>query len=253
MATITEDEANSNNKSPTLTAAHRAQLVEGSGISEEVIIERGYQSIIQRTMLSGYGFSAAQCRAVPGLLIPQHHTDGTNGRYTFKPDQPRVKTSKRSNKERVIKYENPKDLGIRLDCPPRCRKGLPNPVIDLWITEGTKKADAGASRGLCIIALNGVWGFKGKNEFGGVTILADWDHIALKGRVVNIAFDNDVMTQPEVRQAMDRLAEFLRRRGAIVNLVYLPREEGGAKLGLDDYLPLCSWREISPYSRLQTQ
>src|SRR5262245_46848029 len=202
--------------SPTLTPEHFAQLRDSSGIAEEVIVERGYRSITLRTALSEYGFSADQCRRVPGLLIPQHGTDGSNGRYTFKPDQPRTITSKRSNKERVVKYETPKDAGIRLDCPPRCCPHLGNPDIELWITEGTKKADAGASHGLCVIALNGVWGFKGKNEFSGVTILADWDHVALKGRAVNVVFDNDVMVQPEVKSALERLAEFLKRRGAIV-------------------------------------
>src|SRR5262245_51912232 len=187
------DDANENSDPPPLTAEHLAQLRDGSGISDDVILERGYRSITQSTALREYGFSVDQCRAVPGLLIPQYGTDGSNGRYTFKPDKPRVMVSKRSNKERAIKYENPKGQGIRLDCPPRCQKDLGNPAIDLWITEGSKKADAGASRGLCILALNGVWGFKGKNEFGGITILGDWDHVAKKDRVVNIVFDSDVM------------------------------------------------------------
>jgi Domain of unknown function (DUF3854) len=233
---IPEEGSSNNSQPPPLTAAHTAQLCEGSGISEEVILERGYQSITQRTTLSQYGFSAAQCRAVPGLLIPQFNTDGGNGRYTFKPDTPVVKFDKRKNKERISKYLNPFGEGIRIDCPPRCQKDLGNPAIDLWITEGTKKADAGASKGLCVIALNGVWGFKGKNEFGGVTILADWDHIALKGRTVNIVFDSDAMTTPEVRKALDRLVAFLKGKGAFVNVVYLPKAEDGSKVGLDDYL-----------------
>src|SRR2546428_13472865 len=139
--------------SPTLTPEHLAQLRDGSGIAEEVIAERGYCSIDQRTTLREYGFAAEQCRTVPGLLIPQYGTDGSNGRYTFKPDQPRFITSKRSNKERVVKYETPKDAGIRLDCPPRCLPQLGDPKVELWLTEGTKKTDAGASRRLCIIAL----------------------------------------------------------------------------------------------------
>lgn len=219
-----------------LTAEHLAQLREGSGISDEVIAERGYQSIIQRTALQAHGFSAGQAKNAPGLLIPQHHTDGTNGRYTFKPDTPVEKLDKRANKMRVSKYLNPKDAGIRIDCPPRCQRDLGNPDVELWITEGTKKADAGASHGLCIIALNGVWGFKGQNEFGGVTILADWDHVALKGRTVNVVFNSDVMTEPAVKKALERLVEFLQRRGATVNCVYLPKGEGGVKVGLDDYL-----------------
>src|SRR5262245_10705509 len=219
-----------------LTPEHFSQLRNGSGISPEVIAERGYRSVTQRATLQECGFSVNQAKLAPGLLIPQWGTDGGNGRYTFKPDQPRVTTSKRSGKPREIKYENPKGEGIRLDCPPRCRKGLGNPAIDLWITEGTKKADAGASKGLCIIALNGVWGFKGKNEFGGVTILADWNHVTLKGRTVNVCFDSDATTTPEVRKALDQLVAFLKSKGAFVNVVYLPKGENGEKVGLDDYL-----------------
>lgn len=219
-----------------LTAEHLTQLREGSGISEDVIVDRGYRSIATRSALREYGFSAAQCKAAPGLLIPQHGTDGSNSRYIFRPDQPRVFFDKKSGEERIIKYETPKDAGIRLDCPPRCRADLGNPSVELWITEGSKKADAGASRGLCILALNGVWGFKGKNEFGGVTVLVDWDSVAIKERTINIVFDNDVMVKFSVKHALERLTEFLKRKGATVNCVYLPHGDDGAKTGLDDYL-----------------
>lgn len=219
-----------------LSDQHLAQLRDGSGIADEVIAERGYQSITQRISLREYGFSAEQCRSAPGILIPQHNTDGGNSRYTFKPDQPVVKFDRRKNKTRISKYLNPAGEGIRLDCPPRCKNDLGDPAVDLWITEGTKKADAGASHGLCVIALNGVWGFRGKNEFDAVTALADWEYVALKNRIVNIVFDSDAIRTPEVRKALDRLVGFLKFKGAFVNIVYLPQGEDGAKVGLDDYL-----------------
>jgi hypothetical protein len=128
--------------SPPLTPEHLAQLRDGSGISDEVIAERAYQSIFQRTKLREYGFSAEQAKAAPGLLIPQHGTDGSNGRYTFKPDTPVERFDKRKNKMRVSRYLNPASEGLRLDCPPRCLKDLGNPAVDLWMTEGTKKGDA---------------------------------------------------------------------------------------------------------------
>src|SRR5262245_13382034 len=84
--------------SPPLTPEHLAQLRDGSGIAEDVIAERGYRSITQRTTLREFGFSAEQCKHVPGLLIPQFNTDGDNGRYTFKPDTPIEKFDKRKNK-----------------------------------------------------------------------------------------------------------------------------------------------------------
>ena len=82
---------------------------------------------------------------------------------------------------------------MRIDCPPLCQNKLADPSIPLWITEGVKKGDALAGHGLCAIALLGVWNFKGKNSFGGTTLLADFDYIALDNRNVRIVFDSDVM------------------------------------------------------------
>jgi len=81
----------------------------------------------------------------------------------------------------------------------------------------------------------GVWNFKGKNPFGSTTLLADWDHIALKSREVRVVFDNDVMAKPSVRKALDRLVEHLQRKGAHVAVVDLP-QAGGQKVGADEYL-----------------
>lgn len=77
-----------------------------------------------------------------------------------------------------------------------------------------KKADAAVSKGLCCIALLGVWNWRGENEHGGKTILADWEHIHLKGRRVYIVFDSDVMTNPHVHSVLVRLKAFLESRGA---------------------------------------
>jgi Domain of unknown function (DUF3854) len=129
----------------------------------------------------------------------------------------------------------PKRASVRLDCPPRCQPKLADPSIPLWITEGQKKADALVSHGVCAIALLGVWNFKGKNAFGGTTLLADFDVVAWNGRDVRLVFDSDVMNKPHVRQALDRLTEHLQRKGAHVTAVYLP-QEAGKKVGVDDYL-----------------
>jgi hypothetical protein len=116
--------------------------------------------------------------------------------------------------------------------------------VDLWLTEGIKKADAAATHGLCAVALLGVWNFKAKNQYGGVTFLSDFDYIAWNGRTVNIVFDSDVMTKPEVRKALDRLTEHLQRKGGTVNAVYLPNLPDGSKSGIDDYLLTHSVAEL---------
>jgi hypothetical protein len=212
-----------------------------SAIIDEIIIARGYKTIIDENELRNLGFSAGQCR-VPGLLLPLWTTDGQNGTYVYRPDNPRVvENMKKTNPDgthpnTVIKYELPKGIGVRLDCPPIGQPMLADPSIPLWITEGQKKADALASAGLCAIALLGVWNFVGKNELGGVTFLADWQHVALNGRPIRLIFDSDVLVKPSVRQALERLTEHLHRKGATVNVVYLPHQNNGSKIGVDDWL-----------------
>jgi Domain of unknown function (DUF3854) len=219
-------------ETPVLLPHHQQQLTQGSGIVSEVIAERGYRSILAPggySALKPYGFTRAQAN-LPGLLLPVWTTDGTNGLMVYRPDAPRL-----GKDGKAVRYEFPKGASVRLDCPPRCRPMLGDPRTPLWLTEGMKKADALASHGLCAIALLGVWNFKGKNPFGGTTLLADFDYIAWIGRDVRIVFDSDVMTKTQVRQALDRLTEHLQRKGANVVAVYLPQEDG-SKVGADDVL-----------------
>jgi hypothetical protein len=179
---------------------HWQQLTAGSGISPEVITERGYLSIVgpeDISILKKHRFSREQwSRQIPGLLLPLWTSDGKNGLIVYRPD-----TARLSKDGKLIKYEIPKHAGIRLDCPPRCQPMLADPSIPLWITEGQKKADALAFHGCCAVAVIGVWNFKGKNAFGASTWLVDWDYIAVNHRHVRIVFDSDAMTKPQVRQA----------------------------------------------------
>ncbi len=215
---------------PGLLSDHYRHLSEGSGIAPEVIKERGYRSILGKSELEKIGFTSAQQRA-PGILIPLWSVDGKEAGFQFRPDHPRT-----SGRDRPVKYESPAGSSNRLDCPPCCQKILGNPQVPLWITEGSKKADALASKGACAISVTGVWGFKGKNQFGGITFLADWDYIALKGRTVHLAFDSDIVTKEPVRKAMEHIGEHLKRKGAMVHVIQLPQLEGQSKTGIDDYL-----------------
>ncbi|MFH1491163.1 MAG: DUF3854 domain-containing protein, partial [Pseudomonadota bacterium] len=194
-----------------------------------MIRERGYRSVLGKTPLKESGFSKSQQRA-PGILIPLYAPDGSPAASLYRPDTPRT-----GGKGKPIKYETPQGSRIRIDTHPRCVPQLKDPSVALWITEGTKKVDALASKGACAIGLNGVWGFKGKNDLGGVTFQADFDYIALNGRPVYIVYDSDIVTKPQVRKAMERLAEHLKRKGAQVKIVRLPQGEDG-KTGVDDYL-----------------
>jgi len=215
---------------PALLTDHFQHLSQGSGISPDVIKERGYRSLLGKSELEKLGFSSSQQRA-PGILIPLWSVDGKEAGYQLRPDHPRT-----NGRGKAVKYESPSGSSNRLDCPPHCQKMIGNPQVPLWITEGSKKADALASKGACAISVTGVWGFKGKNQFGGTTFLADWDYIALKGRTVYLAFDSDIVTKDLVRKALEHIGEHLKRKGATVHVIQLPQLEGQSKTGIDDYL-----------------
>ena len=171
---------------PDLYTEHLEHLKK-SAISVEVIQERGYRTIarISRHSVSGsatagapnlsdLGFSKKQLRA-PGILMPMHGIDGTIVGYQYRPDRPRT-----DDNFRPIKYENPTGSSVHLDVPPRCRPLLGNPNLPIHITEGIKKADSLATKGVCAVGLMGVWGFKGTNAFGGKTIIADFEYHRLE-------------------------------------------------------------------------
>ena len=223
-----------------LSASHQNVLLSESAISPGVIEARGYRTIEDTTELRELGFETYQCRA--GLLIPGWCTDGLNGFYVLRPDNPRVVEQKKKGKlpdgtyrNKVIKYEFPKGHSMRLDCPPASYSMLGDPSEPLWITEGQKKADALASLGLCALAVLGVNNWRGKNNDGGLTSLADWHEVALNNRNVIIAFDSDVMEKYEVQQALKQFRKWLDYKNANVDIAYLPVSEDG-KNGVDDYL-----------------
>ncbi len=182
--------------------------------------------MLGKTPLEKVGFSKAQQRA-PGILIPLHGVDGSIVGYQYRPDHPRL-----NEKGKPIKYENPAGSSVRLDVPPRCRELLANPQIPAFFVEGAKKADAVHSENACVINVSGVWNFKGKNAFGGTTILADFDYVPLKHREIYVAYDSDYKDKPQVRQAAARLSEHLTRKGAKVKTIYLPSGPQGEKLGV---------------------
>ena len=187
----------------------------------------------RKTRLEHYAFSQSQ-RLVPTLLIPIYDAYGEQALYQHRPDEPRVRDGKR------LKYETCFGSKLVIDVPPLIHRDLGNPKPPLVITEGSRKADAAVSAGLCCISLLGVWGWRGTNDQGGKTALAEWEAIALNGRVVNLCFDSDVIQKREVYEALRRLKGFVENRGAEVRVTYLPSGDGGAKVGLETF-----WRLVT--------
>lgn len=216
-------------KSFLLEPKHLQMLLVDSAIDPDVVAERGYQTVYAADELEGMDFAPYQQR-LPAILVPVHLVNGDGVLYNLRPDNPRVRRQHRG-KAKVVKYEWPSSVPMRIDAHPRVRPVLGDPAIPLFITEGVKKADALTSRGLHAVALPGVWNWRGKNKDGGKTVLADWDYIALNGRTVYIIFDADAGTKPNVRDALDRFTAVLTNRGADVKPIIMP----GPEKGVDDF------------------
>src|SRR5215471_272098 len=216
-----------------LAPHHYKMLADESGIAAAVIAARGYFTATKKVELATLGFGLAQ-RLPPALVLPIYNPYGEMVLYQARPDTPRVQDGK------LLKYEMPAQAHMALDVPPlpQNRLRLHDPSLPLWITEGCKKADALVTHDCCALALLGVWNWRGTNDGGGKTVLADFEAIALHDRQVYLVFDSGVMTQREVYRALERLGSFLVSRGAQVRYVYLPSGESGKKVGVDDFLAL---------------
>jgi hypothetical protein len=184
------------------------QMLIASGITPEHARARPYRSVDTKKRLEEIGITP-KGRSVPGLLIPLLRKDGSTWGYQYRPDQPRDDA-----KGKPVQYENPVGQRNGIDVPPGVGAMLDDPSIPLWITEGVKKADTGAITGLCIIALPGVWSWRGTNDKGGKVAVADWNDIALNGRRVILAFDSDVVIKKSVQDALRLLTDYLEYKGA---------------------------------------
>jgi hypothetical protein len=192
---------------PILSDRHRHMLEIESAITAEVIRARGYRTIEKKIELKTLGFADRQCNP-PGLLIPIYSPTGEIVNYQFRPDQPRI-----DKNGQAIKYETPSGTRMVLDVHPFARKWLSDPTVPLFITEGIKKGDALVSHSRCAVALLGVWSWRGRNDDGGLTALAEWEYVALNnGRRVYIVFDSDVMLKPGVHEALRRVKALLESR-----------------------------------------
>ena len=196
-------QANSFIETNALADHHRAMLEIASGISPEVIAQRGYSTATDPDELKELGFPAHQSQT-PTLVLPVWGVDGNFRFARLRPDDPRQDPN---NPKRAIKYEQPPGTPLALDVPRAAQAHLANLTERLWIVEGEKKADALVSRGECAVGLLGVWAWKSDGA-----PLPDWDHIRLVGREVRVLFDSDAAHKTEVKRALLTLSVYLRGR-----------------------------------------
>lgn len=196
--------------SSQLCEKHRRQLLEGSSIAPEIAAERGYWTATRRSELPDE-FKTYQRRA-PALVVPMSSPDRQTTGHQIRPENPR-----RDKKGKPVKYETAGGSSCLIDVHPRNMAAVQDPDVDLWITEGVKKGDSLASHGEVAISLVGVWNWQRDGK-----PLPCWDHVALDGRRVFVAFDSDMMEKENVQLALERLVAFLEASGADVRVVYLP-------------------------------
>jgi hypothetical protein len=120
--------------------------------------------------------------------------------------------------------------------PPRLRDLLKDPGTPLWITEGVIKTDSMVSAGFACISISGVYGWRTKNDLGGLIAHPTLNDIAWNGRTVTIGFDSDVATNTDVQHAESALGQYLKDRKAHVQVTRIPSGDDGAKQGVDDFL-----------------
>ncbi len=200
------------------------EILEESSIDPEVALERDYYLEKTKIGLQRLGFSRTQQRA-SAIVIPRFSPSGDEIPPQIKPDSPRIVETR--GKLREIKYEYPPNTPVRLSVHPRAVEKMRDRRYPLWITEGDKKGDSLVSRGAVVVVLQGVscW-----------NVPQDWEDIKLHGRECIIAFDADVMVNPKVQRELEKLAAFLRSRGAVVKYLRWPEKYRGTKTGVDDFL-----------------
>jgi hypothetical protein len=190
-------------------------LLEESGISEEVVMGRRYRTVYEHQRLQELGFSEFQL-ATPALVVPLYSLGCDLANHQIRPDDPRL-----DEDGKPIKYETPAGSSTVLDCHLRNAEKLMDPREPLWITEGSKKADSGASRGLVVISLQGVWGWMQDKAPH-----PDWSLIPLANRTVYLCFDADVVEKDNVQKALSSLCEFLWDRRATAYVIPMEDLEG---------------------------
>src|ERR1700733_11739892 len=177
--------------------------------------------------------------SVPALSIP--YGDGSYSR--LRPDVPR-----KDKDGRKIKYDAPAGVPFQIYIPDAVAPSIRDRAVELWITEGEKKALAGCQAGLPTVAVSGVSCFhdkaaRDKVKAGGH---AEWAlHPQLASLVVpptaadpkrhvTVVFDSDIDDKHEIQHAAARAIEMLRRAQAVVHIAFIERDPSGDKVGVDD-------------------
>ncbi len=225
-----------------------------SGLTDETIALSRISDATSNPIMSEL---LAKYRAHDGYYIPYPELDGS-----FSEKAPyRLRILAPTD---MPKYLQPAKSGNHIYVPPL---GLPKGwqddiTVPLFITEGEKKALAGAQAGIATLAVGGVYSWRsqtfklprgdvqtedtGSNKMVSVNaahatlikerVAPELLEISWQDREVYLVFDSDATQKVQVQQACVDLALWLNERGAIVRQVNLQDADDGSKMGMDDFL-----------------
>jgi hypothetical protein len=144
------------------------------------------------------------------------------------------------------KYLQPRGSEPRLYFDPTEEwHNVERPIV---ITEGEKKAAFACKMGIPTIGLGGVYSWKVPKSDPD-ELLPEFDDILDDDVTVEVCFDSDLDTNPNVRQALARLTATSEDRGCDVKVIRLPAGPSGEKVGLDDFLVAAGTKSNGKFSR----
>jgi len=208
---------------------------------------------------SHYGIDATKCPQLSSVnadeireLFGRSEVEGGGILITYNPQAPLAEQIFRVRLDlplvdaktgRKIRYLSPPGQKNALFIP----DGQTLDVERIIMTEGELKSLAAFQRGLPVLALPGIYGWKSGSDIEGIK-LSDAESLISElqrdwsSQDVDLLYDSDIDSAHEGWPAFQRLAEQLYARGArkvrITTLPKLPGSDGGesGKTGLDDFL-----------------
>lgn len=192
-----------------------------SGLSDATIAVMGARSLTPAELEKALGYVPSGVQSALELPYPSLNFS------RFKLFPPASDGNGRS-----IRYLQATDSGAHLYIPPAVRSVLTDASVQLFWTEGEKKAARGTEEGFQCIGLGGLWNWVKPGTAEGIS---EFDAIVHVNRQEVIVPDSDVWARPELLQPVYALGKEIEARGAKVDVVILPSPDS-VKVGLDDFL-----------------
>lgn len=214
-----------------LAPAHREDL-EKSGLGKDIIEAQFIRSVPPRLIPQLLGFDIPAITSA--LLFPFRSPAGgfmdhvrmkifpTLVKVTRDGGQvyvPAAELSSHDIKPETVKYLQPKGSGPRLYFVSCCLREVLEGDGPVWVIEGEKKSAAAAQLGLAAVGFTGIHAW---HRRGSRALLADFERIPLRRRVVELVPDGDVAMNPAVETGTADFADALERACARVRIVLLP-------------------------------